>query len=180
MFNKMCEIGAIPDNLVISSNENENGLELKRNGEVFFLKDEGDDGYVIELEDSCYWNDLNGYAKVNFKSYDDFKILLEIDSILHHFYCVNCRILTFYRKDEKMFYHELKYLEKLVDKCKEMEIGDYYCDYHVLFLFFEGINRFMREYVKGFNHENKKMERKINVIAKKLIKVTDLPPWFKY
>ena len=34
----MCDIGVIPDNLVILSNENENenGLELHRNGEVFF------------------------------------------------------------------------------------------------------------------------------------------------
>ena len=40
MFNKMCDIGVIPDNMVFYSSKNykENGFELKRNGETFFFK----------------------------------------------------------------------------------------------------------------------------------------------
>ena len=110
------------------------------------MKGEGEDGYVIELEDSCYWNEFSGYAKVNFKSYDDFLCLLDVNTVLHFIYCEDCGINTFLRKDEKLFYHELKKLEKYVEYCKELEIGDYYfCNDYVLFKFFEGIGDFMRE-----------------------------------
>ena len=61
------------------------------------------------------------------------------------------------RKYETMFYQELKELERLVEHCKEMEFNVSDLDEHVLFKFFEGIENFIREYVEGFKHENKKI-----------------------
>ena len=62
-------------------------------------------------------------------------------------------------------------------KKKEFDVND--LDEHVLFKFFEGIENFIREYEEGFKHENKKIEKKFNSIAKVLKKVTDLPPWLE-
>ena len=62
-------------------------------------------------------------------------------------------------------------------KKKEFDVND--LDKYVLFKFFEGIENFFREYVGGFKHENKKIEKNFNSIAKILKKVTDLPPWLK-
>ena len=48
----MCDIGVIPDNLVSTSNENKYECEVIRNDEVFKLKDQGEDGYVIEIDNT--------------------------------------------------------------------------------------------------------------------------------
>ena len=72
----------------------------------------------------------------------------------------------FIEKRERMFYHELKQLEKLVEHCKEIEFNVSDLDEHVLFNFFEGIENSIREYVEGFKHENKKIENTFNKIAK--------------
>ena len=68
----MCDIGVIPDNLVSSSNENKYEIEVIRNDEVFKLKDEGEDGYVIEFENSDCYNDFRGFDHVRFKCFDEF------------------------------------------------------------------------------------------------------------
>ena len=178
MFNKMCDLGVIPDNLVSTSNENKYEIEVIRN-EVFKLKDEGEDGYVIEFVNSDYYNDFRGYDHVRFKCFDEFLSFVDVNTILHFLYCENCGISTLLRKDERMFYHELKQLEKLVEHCKNIEFSVNDLDELVLFNFFEGIENFVREYVEGFKHENKKIENKFNKIAKILKKVTNLPPWLE-
>ena len=162
MFNKMCDLGVIPDNLVSTSNENKYEIEVIRN-EVFKLKDEGEDGYVIEFVNSDYYNDFRGYDHVRFKCFDEFLSFVDVNTMLHFLYCENCGISTLLRKDERMFYHELKRLEKLVEHCKNIEFSVNDLDELVLFNFFEGI---CREYVEGFKHENKKVENKFNKTEK--------------
>ena len=105
--------------------------------------------------------------------------LVDVNTILHFLYSENCGISTLLRRDERMFYHELKKQEKLVVHCKEMEFDVSDLDEHVLVKFFEGIENSIREYVEGFKHENKKIEKKFNYIAKILKKVTNLPPWLE-
>ena len=178
MFNKMCDIGVMPDNLVITT-FNKYECEEIRNGEVFKLKDQGEDGYVIEIDNTDYYNDFRGFDHVRFKCFDDFLSFVDVNTILHFLYCENCGISTFLRKDERMFYHELNKLERLVEHCKEIDFNVSDLDEHVLFKFFEGIENFIREYVEGFKHENKKIENKFNKIAKILKKVTNLPPWLE-
>ena len=144
----------------------------------FFLKNKGEDGFIIEMEELAYWCELSGYAYVNFNSYDDFLNLMDVNTELHFFYCENCGLASFLRNDERGFYHVLKQLENFVDQCDVFGIS--YKDEVVLFEFFEGINNFMREYKKGFQHNNKKLENRFNKIAKKLERVTGLPSWLKY
>ena len=179
MFNKMCDIGVTPDNLVSLPNQNKYEIEVIRNDEVFKLKDQGEDGYVIEIDNTDYYNDFSGFDHVRFKCFDDFLSIVDVSTIFHFLYCENCGISTLLRKDERMFYHELKKLEKLVEHCKEIEFNVSDLDEYVLFKFFEGIEKFIREYVERFKHENKKIEKKFNSIAKILKKVTNLPPWLK-
>ena len=78
-----------------------------------------------------------------------------------------------------MLYHELKELEKLVEHCKKIVFNVSNLKVHVLFKFFEGIDDFITEYVEGFKHKNKKIEKKSNKIAKDLKKVTNLSPWLE-
>ena len=111
----MCDIGVIPDNLVFTLNVNSDGCgyeyEITHNNVVFKLKDEGTKGYVIKLENSIYHfgkEGIGGYAIVRFKSFDEFLVFLDINTILHFLYCKKCGISTLLRKDERMFYHELK------------------------------------------------------------------------
>ena len=173
----MCDIGVIPDNLVFTLNENSDGCEYEyeiiRNNEVFKLKDEGTDGYVIELEDSVYYDDFSGYDCVRFKCFDEFLSFLDVNSKLHFLYCKKCGISTLLRKDERMFNHELKELENLVEHCKKIEFNVNNLDDHVLFKFFEEIDNFIREYEDGFKHKNKKIEKKFNKVAKDLKKICE-------
>ena len=146
----MCDIGVIPDNMVFYPNKNddENGHEIIRNEETFFLRYDGEDGFVVSLKDLLYWSELVGYAYVNFKCYEDFLSLMNVNTVLHFLYCEKCNLGSFLRNDERGFYHELKMLEKLVDQCEVIEDkGD---EGVVIFAFFEGIRDFLREYKKGF------------------------------
>ena len=68
-------------------------------------------------------------------------------------------------------------MSSIVKIKKEFDVND--LDEHVLFKFFEGIEKCIREYVEGFKHENKKIEKEFNSIAKILKKVTNLPPWLE-
>ena len=183
MYNKMCDIGVIPDNLVFTLNENQDGYEneyeINLNNEVFKLKDEGTDGYVLELENSDYYDDFSGYVCVKFICFEEFLSFLDVNSNLHFLYCEKCGISTLFRKDERMFYHQLKELEKLVEHCKKIEFNVNNLREHVLFKFFEGIHDFIREYVEAFKHKNKKIEKKFNKVAEILKKVTKLPPWLE-
>ena len=125
MNNKMCDIGAIPDNLVFTLNENSDRkyeYEVERNDEVFKLKDKGEDGYVIEIDNTDYYSDFRGFDHVRFKCFDEFLSFVDVNTILHFLYCENCGISTSLRKDERMFYHELKQLEKLVEHYKKKGI----------------------------------------------------------
>ena len=179
MYNKMCDIGVIPDNLVSSSNETKYEIKVIRNDEVFKLNDQGEDGYVIEIDNTDYYSDFRGYDHVRFKCFDEFLCFVDVNTILHFLYCEYCGISTLVRKDERMFYHELKQLEKLVEHCKDIEFNVSDLDEHVLYKFFEGIENFFREYVEGFKHENKKIVKKFHKIAEILKKVTNLPPWLE-
>ena len=122
IYNRRCDVGVIPDNLVFSPNENKYIFEVHRNEEVFNLKDEGEDGYVIKLEDADYYSDFRGNAHVRFKCIDEFLSFVDVNTILHFLYCENCGISTLVRKDERMFYHELKQLEKLVENYKKRNL----------------------------------------------------------
>ena len=174
----MCDIRVIPDNLVITS-FNKFEYEVERNGEVFKLKEQGEDGYVIEIYNTVYYNDFSGFDKVRFKCFDEFLSFIDVNTTLHFLYCKNCGIGTLLRKEERLFCYQLKQLEKFVEHCKEKEFDVNDPDEHVLFKFFEGIENFMREYVEGFKHENEKIEKKFNKIANILKKVTNLPPWLE-
>ena len=113
MNNKMCDIGVIPDNLVFTLNENSDRkyeYEVVRNDEVFKLKDEGEDGYVIEIDNSDFYSDFRGFDHVRFKCFGEFLSFVDVNTILHFLYCENCGISTSLRKEERMFYHELKQL----------------------------------------------------------------------
>ena len=162
----MCDIGVMPNNLVSWSNENKYIFEVHRNEEVFNLKEQGEDGYVIELENVEYYSDFRGYAHVRFKCFEEFLSFVDVNTFLHFLCCENCGISTLLIKDERMFYRVLKELERLVEHCKEKEFKVSDLDEHVLFKFFEGIEKFIREYVGLFKHENKKIEKKFNSIAK--------------
>ena len=61
-------------------------------------------------------------------SYEDFLCLMDVDIISHNIYCKECGQGSFLRNDERRFYHELKKLEKSVDKCqdfRETPISEY-------------------------------------------------------
>ena len=114
----MCDIGVIPDNLVITT-FNKYECEEIRNGEVFKLKDQGEDGYVIEIDNTDYYNDFRGFDHVRFKCFDEFFSFVDVNTILHFLYCEKCGISTFLRKDERMFYHELNKLERSLSIVKK-------------------------------------------------------------
>ena len=50
----------------------------------------------------------------------------------------------------------------------------------LFFNFLIQIDNFIREYEDGFKHNNKKIEKKFNKVAKDLKKVSKIPTWFRY
>ena len=49
----------------------------------------------------------------------------------------------------------------------------FFNDKIVIYEFFIQIENFIREYKEGFKHNNKKIEKKFNKVAKDLIKICD-------
>ena len=167
----MCVNGVIADNMVFypSKDTKENNLKIERNGEIFYLKDTLDEGFQVELYHLDFWDEFGGYSYAEFGSYEDFLCFMDVNTIIHFICCEECGQGSFLRNDERRFYHELKKLEKFVNECEDIrEKGK--SEEVVIFLFFEGIYNFMREYKEGFKHKNKKIEKKFNKIGKKLIR----------
>ena len=164
MVNKMCDIGVIPDNTVFYPGK-DNEHKLIRNENTSYLKDKGKDGFEVELFDLLYWDEFDGYAAVIFDSFEDFLSLMDVNSVLHFLYCEKCNLRSFLRNNEISFYRELKNLEKFVDQCEMIQ--EYGKEGYVIFAFFEGTKKILKEYEKGFNHKNKKLEKLFNKLAKK-------------
>ena len=53
--------------------------------ELFEIRDEGLDGFVIECENVDYYNDFTGYPFVRFRCFDDYSKFFDIDCWLHFF-----------------------------------------------------------------------------------------------
>ena len=96
--------------------------EITRDGETFVIKDEGLDGDVIEYERLEHYNDFTGYPFVRFRCFDDYSKFFDIDCRLHFLYSEKCEQSSLIRDDERLFYHNLKEVEKIVDYCKKMKI----------------------------------------------------------
>ena len=152
--------------------------EITRNGETFVMKDKGLEGFVIEYEEVMYYCELTGYPFVRFRCFDDYSKFFDIDCWLHFSYSEKCDRSSLIRDDERMFYNSLKEVEKIVDYCKKIEIV--HQDEDAFLNFFIQIDNFIREYEDGFKHDNKKIEKKFNKVAKDLKKVSKIPAWFKY
>ena len=133
--------------------------EITRDDKTFVIKDEGLDGYVIEYERLEHYNDFSGYPFVRFRCFDDYSKFFDIDCWLHFLYSEKCEQSSLIRDDERLFYHNLKEVEKIVDYCKKMKI--LYKDQIVFYNFFIEIGNFIREYEEGFKHKNKKIEKSL-------------------
>ena len=144
--------------------------EITRDDETFVIKDEGLDGFIIEYENVDYYNDFSGYPFVRFRCFDDYSKFFDIDCWLHFLYSEKCDRSSLIRDDERMFYNNLKEVEKIVDYCKKIEIE--HQDEDAFFNFFIQIDNFIREYEVGFKH-NKKIEKKFNKVAKDLKKICE-------
>ena len=128
--------------------------------ELFEIRDEGLDGFVIERENVYYYNDFTGYPFVRFRCFDDYLKFFDIDCWLHFLYSEECDRSSLIREDERLFYNNLKEVEKIVDYCKEMKLT--YVDIkNVIYIFFGQIGNFIREYEDGFKHNNKKVEKSL-------------------
>ena len=140
--------------------------KIQRYGKTIVFKDEGLKGYTIEFTDLEYDTGL-GFPYVRFRSFDDHSKFFDIDCWLHFLYSENSELNTSLIRDgEKMFYNNLKEVEKIVDYCKNMKIetnGSV-----ALYMLFRYIDRFVRESEDGFKHENKKLEKKVNKLANEL------------
>ena len=139
------------------------------------LKDEGKKGYEIEYEDVDRYCELTGFPYVRFSSYNDYSKFLDINSLLLFLYSEENERSSPLRDSERFFCECLKLVGKNVDYCEQMKIE--FNDNIVIYYYFAQMDNFIREYEDRFKHENKKIEKKFNVIAKKLKKVIGLPPW---
>ena len=133
--------------------------EITRDDEIFKIKDKGLDGFIIEFERLEYYSEFSGYAYVRFRCFDDYSKFFDVDCWLHFLYSEKCEQRSLIRDDERMFYNNLKEVEKLVDYCKEIEVGHQNKD--AFFNFFTQIRNFIREYEDGFKHNNKKIEKSL-------------------
>ena len=52
--------------------------EVIRDNEIFKIKDEGLDGFVIEFKNSIYYDDFSGYPFVRFRCFDDYSKFFDI------------------------------------------------------------------------------------------------------
>ena len=145
--------------------------EITRYDETFVMKDKGLNGFIIEYEDLLYYSELTGYPFVRFRCFDDYSKFFDIDCWLHFLYSEKCDRSSLIRDDERLFYNNLKKVEKFVDYCKKMKIE--FNDNIVIYEFFIQIGNFIREYEEGFKHNNKKIEKKFNKVAKDLNKICD-------
>ena len=142
--------------------------EIQRYGETIVFKDEGKKGYTIEFPDIDYGL---GTSFIKFKSFDDYSKFFDIDCWLHFLYSENSHLNTsLIRDDEKMFYNNLKEVEKIIDYCKNKKIKTNDCT--ALYRLFSFIDRFVRESEDGFK-QNKKIEKKFNKLANELDKLCD-------
>ena len=144
--------------------------EVIRDNEIFKIKDEGLEGFIIEFERLEYYSDFSGYPFVRFRCFDDYSKFFYVDCWLHFLYSEKCEKSSLIRDDERMFYNNLKEVEKLVDYCKKIEID--HQDEDAVLNFFIQIDNFIREYEDGFKH-NKKIEKKFNKVAKDLKKICE-------
>ena len=94
--------------------------EVTRDDEIFKIKDEGLDAFVIERENADYYNDFTGYPFVRFRCFDDYSKFFDIDCWLHFLYSEKCEQSSLIRDDERLFYNNLKEVEKPVDYCKKI------------------------------------------------------------
>ena len=145
--------------------------KITRKDGTFVMKDEGLDGFVIEYEEVKYYCELTGYPFVRFRCFDDYSKFFDIDCWLHFLYFGKCDRSFLIRDDERLFYNNLKEVEKIVDYCKEMKIE--FNDNIVIYEFFLQIDNFIREYEYGFKHKNKKKLKKFNKVAKDLKKICE-------
>ena len=122
--------------------------EITRDDETFKIKDEGLDGFIIEYERLEYYNDFSGYPFVRFRCFDDYSKFFDIDCWLHFLYSEKCERSSLIRDDERLFYNNLKEVEKIVDYCKKIEIVHQEKD--AFFNYFTQIRKFIREYEEGF------------------------------
>ena len=144
-------------------------MEVTREHEKFQIIDEGLDGYIIEYENVDYYCDLC-YPYVRFRCFDDYSKFFDIDCWLHFLYSEKCASRSsLIRDDERLFYNNLTEVEKLVDYCKKIERN--FQGKIAFYRFFEQIGNFIREYKHGFKHNNKKIEKKFNKVAKELEKI---------
>ena len=143
--------------------------EITRDDETFVMKDKGLNGFIIEYEDLLYYSELTGYPFVRFRCFDDYSKFFDIDCWLLFLYSEKCDRSSLIRDDERLFYNNLKEVEKIVDHCKKMKIE--FNDNIVIYQFFIQIGNFIREYEEGFKHKNKKIEKKFNKVAKDLNKI---------
>ena len=150
---------------------------IRRNGESFSIKDLGTKGFEIETKDLCCDSDYAACPFVRFKSFEDYLKYFYVDSLLDFLYSVKCYFNSNIRNNERMFYNNLKEIEKSVDQFEPIE--EEYLGYTVISDFFKGICYFMREYklgIKlGIKHGNKKIEKKFHKIAKKIEELIGLP-----
>ena len=118
-------------------------------------------GYTIEFTRCEYYSDLGGYPYVKFRCFDDYSKFFDIDCWLHFLYSEKCYLRTFLVRDaERLFYNNLKEVQKIVDYCKNMKIETNNGGVASYKLFMH-INNFIEEYEDGF---------KIKKIEKSLIK----------
>ena len=96
-----------------------------------------------EFENSLYYDDFSGYPFVRFRCFDDYSKFFDIDCWLHFLYSVKFEKSSLIRDDERMFYNNLKEVEKIVDYCKKIEIDHQNED--AFFNFFIQIDNFIRE-----------------------------------
>ena len=134
--------------------------EITRDHEIFEIKDEGLDGYIIEYIRLEYHNDFSGYPFVKFRCFDDYSKFFDIDCWLHFLYSEKCGSRSsLIRDDERLFHNNLKEVEKIVGYCKKIEIDEQ--DEVVFYRFFIHINDFIKEYKDRFKHDNKKIEKSL-------------------
>ena len=165
MVNKMCDNGVFPYNKIFCPSKDTEEDKIKRNGEIFSLEYTLDYEFQMKLYHLDYLDEIVDCSYAILDSYEHFLYFMDVNTILHNICCKECGEGSFLRSDERRFYHELKKLEKLVDECQDFhEKGRLE---HVLFIFFKGINDFIREYKDVFKHNNKKIEKKFYKIAKK-------------
>ena len=84
------------------------------------MKDNGLNGFIIEYEDLLYYSELNGYPTLIFKCFDDYSKIFDIDCWLHFLYSEKCDLRnSAIRDDERMFYNNLKEVQKIVNYCQK-------------------------------------------------------------